>query len=158
MTESTPTKKLTPLQLRAKLEQMVRQDLLGPQDGPEEEIRGRRVSVRGRYVVGLLAPRGQSLLPDEGLPIVVVDEEVYRRLPTLLIATVDKFAQMPWKGETGMLFGQVDGYCPRHGYRSPKVQDSDSHPKKRNLPAARTQPTGPLRPPDLIIQDEGPGF
>lgn len=32
---------------------------------------------------------------NEGLPILVVDEEIYRRLPTLLIATVDKFAQMP---------------------------------------------------------------
>ena len=51
----------------------------------------------------------------------VVDEEIYRRLPALLIATVDKFAQMPWKGETQMLFGQVNGYCPRHGFRSPEI-------------------------------------
>ena len=36
----------------------------------------------------------------------MVDEEIYRRLPTLLIATVDKFAQMPWKGEVQMLFGR----------------------------------------------------
>ena len=43
------------------------------------------------------------------MPILVVDEEIYRKLPSLLIATVDKFAQMPWKGETQMLFGQVDG-------------------------------------------------
>ena len=39
----------------------------------------------------------------------VVDEEIYRRPPSLLIATVDKFAQMPWKGETQMLFGKVTG-------------------------------------------------
>lgn len=31
-------------------------------------------------------------LPGEGIPAMVVDEEIYRRLPTLLIATVDKFA------------------------------------------------------------------
>ncbi|RME52230.1 MAG: helicase, partial [Caldilineae bacterium] len=92
--------------------------------------------------------------PDEGLPIVVVDEEIYRRLPTLLIATVDKFAQMPWKGATQMLFGRVNGYCSRHGYRSPEVEDADSHPKKGKLPPAQTQAVGPLRPPDLIIQDE----
>jgi len=90
----------------------------------------------------------------EGLPIVVVDEEIYRRLPTLLIATVDKFAQMPWKGETQMLFGQVDGYCDRHGYRSPELDDSDSHPARYGLPKATTRPVNPLRPPDLIIQDE----
>lgn len=90
----------------------------------------------------------------EGLPIVVVDEEIYRRLPTLLIATVDKFAQMPWKGETQMLFGQVNGYCDRHGYRSPELDDADSHPARHGLPKAKTTPVNPLRPPDLIIQDE----
>jgi hypothetical protein len=92
--------------------------------------------------------------PDEGLPIVVVDEEIYRRLPTLLIATVDKFAQMPWKGATQMLFGRVSGYCPRHGYRSPEIEDADRHPKKGYLLAVQSQAAAPLRPPDLIIQDE----
>ncbi|MDC1295005.1 DISARM system helicase DrmA [Myxococcota bacterium] len=92
--------------------------------------------------------------PGEGLPVVVVDEELYRLLPSLIIATVDKFAQMPWNGRTQMLFGQVDGYCPRHGFRSPEVEDSNSHPKKGDCPAVKTIPHGPLRPPDLIIQDE----
>jgi len=99
-------------------------------------------------------PFSRRQAPDEGLPIVVVDEEIYRRLPSLLIATVDKFAQMPWKGETQMLFGRVTGYCPRHGYRSPDLEDKDSHPKRLGLPACRTQSLAPLRPPDLIIQDE----
>jgi hypothetical protein len=91
----------------------------------------------------------------EGLPVVVVDEEVYRRLPSLLIATVDKFAQMPWKGETQMLFGKVNGYCPRHGFRSPDVDDADRHNAHKNgLPAVNSEERGNLRPPDLIIQDE----
>lgn len=92
--------------------------------------------------------------PDEGIPALVVDEEIYRRLPALLIATVDKFAQLPWKGETQMLFGKVNGFCPRHGYRSPEIDDADSHNKHGDLPAVKTQPRNPLRPPDLIIQDE----
>src|SRR5262249_1860495 len=71
-----------------------------------------------------------------------------------LIATVDKFAQMPWKGETQMLFGQVNGICPRHGFRSPEVEDANSHPARNGLPKTQTVPHGPLRPPDLIIQDE----
>ncbi len=92
---------------------------------------------------------------DEGLPVVVVDEEIYRRLPTLLIATVDKFAQMPWKGEVQMLFGMVNGFCERHGFRSPEIEDSQFHPKTRGgLPSAKTLEHTPLRPPDLIIQDE----
>jgi hypothetical protein len=98
----------------------------------------------------------QRTASSEGLPVVVVDEEVYRRLPSLLIATVDKFAQMPWKGEVQMLFGKVNAYCPRHGFRSPDVDDSESHParKQSGLPAVKSEERGPLRPPDLIIQDE----
>lgn len=90
----------------------------------------------------------------EGIPAVVVDEEVYRLLPSLLIATVDKFAQMPWKGETQMLFGRVNSFCPRHGYGSPDLFCTESHRAAGGLPATHTVPAGPLRPPDLIIQDE----
>ena len=90
----------------------------------------------------------------EGLPVVVVDEEIYRLLPALLIATVDKFAQLPWKGETQMLFGQVEQRCSRHGFRAADLEDSDHHKALGNLPAASSKPHVPLRPPDLIIQDE----
>jgi len=53
-----------------------------------------------------------------------------------------------------MLFGRVDGYCTRHGYRSPEIEDTDSHRRRQHLDTARTIPTDHLRPPDLIIQDE----
>ena len=91
------------------------------------------------------------------MPVLVVDEEIYRKLPALLIATVDKFAQMPWKGETQMLFGQVDGFCERHGFRSPEIDDAGSHPKSKDgkFGAARTSACTTLCVrPDLIIQDE----
>ena len=39
--------------------------------------------------------------PGEGLPILTVDEEIYRLLPSLVIATVDKLAQLPWRGYAG---------------------------------------------------------
>jgi hypothetical protein len=92
----------------------------------------------------------------EGLPVMVVDEDIYRRPPSLLIATVDKFAQMPWKGEVQNLFGQVDGLCVRHGFLSPEIEKNDpgNHPARNGLPKVSRQPHGPLRPPDLIIQDE----
>lgn len=38
------------------------------------------------------------------LPIQVVDEELYRNPPTLLFATVDKFAMLSWKEEVGNFF------------------------------------------------------
>src|SRR5690606_32530828 len=53
----------------------------------------------------------------EGLPILTIDEEIYRYAPSLVIATVDKLAQLPWKGYAGILFGRVRQWCPRHGYR-----------------------------------------
>lgn len=92
----------------------------------------------------------------EGLPVMVVDEDIYRRPPSLLIATVDKFAQMPWKGETQNLFGQLSGLCLRHGFLSPEIEldDSGNHPARGGYPRVQRQPHGPLRPPDLIIQDE----
>jgi len=99
-------------------------------------------------------PFSAAKSPSEGIPAVVVDEEIYRRLPTLLIATVDKFAQMPWKGEVQTLFGRVSGLCPRHGFRSPDLEDSDRHPAAGGHPGTKTIEHPPLRPPDLIIQDE----
>ena len=36
---------------------------------------------------------------DNPLPILAVDEPIYRRLPCFLIATVDKFAGLPWVGQ-----------------------------------------------------------
>jgi hypothetical protein len=92
--------------------------------------------------------------PDEGLPLLVVDEEIYRRPPSMLIATVDKFAQMAWQGPVQALFGQVTGWCPRHGFRSPDLEDTNSHQAAGRFPAIATRPHALLRPPDLIIQDE----
>jgi Helicase conserved C-terminal domain len=40
----------------------------------------------------------------EGLPVFVVDEDLYRQRPTLVIGTVDKFAALPWNPDVGNLF------------------------------------------------------
>jgi hypothetical protein len=94
----------------------------------------------------------------EGLPLVTVDDEIYRLVPGMVIATADKFAQLPWQGPTRALFGRVTRRCERHGYRHPDLDEDlderDSHQRKGNEPAAKTVAAGPLRPPDLIIQDE----
>jgi hypothetical protein len=34
----------------------------------------------------------------DGLPVLFVDEQIYRELPCFVVATVDKFAMMPWRG------------------------------------------------------------
>lgn len=40
------------------------------------------------------------------LPIQIVDDELYKTPPTLLFATVDKFAMLTWREETGSFFAQ----------------------------------------------------
>lgn len=77
------------------------------------------------------------------LPILGVDEEIYQRLPAFLIATVDKFASLPWLSEAGQLFGNVnrsntEGF---YGEAFPGV-------------GTPLQANQRLLPPDLIIQDE----
>ena len=47
------------------------------------------------------------------LPIVAVDEPIYERLPAFMIATADKFAAMPWSGETAGFFRGGDTSNPR---------------------------------------------
>ena len=47
------------------------------------------------------------------LPIVSVDEPIYRRLPAFMIATSDKFAALPWSGETAGFFRGGDPEDPR---------------------------------------------
>ncbi|HEY9326891.1 MAG TPA: helicase-related protein [Streptomyces sp.] len=42
----------------------------------------------------------------DGLPVHLVDEAVYDARPTLVIATVDKFAAMPWRAQTAALFNR----------------------------------------------------
>ena len=78
------------------------------------------------------------------LPILTVDESIYRRLPAFLIATVDKFAGLPWVGESGAFFGHVDRYRDGLGFFG-AFEPEEGRP----LEDGRS-----LDPPDLVIQDE----
>jgi hypothetical protein len=89
-----------------------------------------------------------------GLPVLVVDDEIYRRPPSMLIATVDKFAMMAWRGEVRTLFGRATTECLRHGLLWPEAACRGIHQKRGMLPAVVPKSIAPLRPPDLVIQDE----
>lgn len=89
-----------------------------------------------------------------GLPVSVVDEEIYRRPPSMMIATVDKFAMMAWRGQVRTLFGRATQECERHGLLWPEADCTGNHPKKGSLPATTVKQIKHMRPPDLIIQDE----
>ena len=79
----------------------------------------------------------------EGLPVLFVDDQLYREPPSFIVATVDKFAMMPWRGEIGMLFGRVDA---REGGKL-------YGPLQPAPKGALRLPEG-IRPPELIVQDE----
>jgi hypothetical protein len=89
-----------------------------------------------------------------GLPVLVVDNEIYRHPPSMLIATVDKFAMMAWRGQVRTLFGKATRECPRHGLLWPEADCNGNHNAKGNLPRVSVKEITPIRPPDLIIQDE----
>ena len=78
---------------------------------------------------------------DRPLPILGVDEPIYRRLPVFLIATVDKFASLPWTAQTGALLGGADRFDDSGFYGAADP--------RRGRPLGR-----PLPGPDLVIQDE----
>ena len=78
---------------------------------------------------------------DRPLPILAVDEPIYRRLPAFLIATVDKFASLPFTGQTGTLLGGAGRHDEAGFYGAAEP--------RRGRPLEQ-----PLSGPDLVIQDE----
>ena len=50
------------------------------------------------------------------LPIYIVDDDIYEKMPTLVISTVDKFARIVWEERAGNLFG-----CNVEGTNKPKL-------------------------------------
>lgn len=86
--------------------------------------------------------RACAFAGNAALPIVAVDEPIYRRLPCFMIATVDKFAALPWTGPVGAFFGRVHR-SDKDGFYGPV----DPGRGTRLL-------VDRLQPPDLVIQDE----
>lgn len=77
-----------------------------------------------------------------GIPVYTVDEAIYQKLPTLLIGTVDKLAQLPWKQNMHELFGNKNLYSKDLGFKYSEVKSRGYSRINR------------LKPPELIIQDE----
>ncbi len=81
---------------------------------------------------------------DRPLPVLTVDEAIYRCLSAFLIATVDKFAGLPWLGHVGAFFGHVDRF-DAWGFYGAADGPRDGKPLWNGQA---------LLPPDLVIQDE----
>jgi len=91
------------------------------------------------------------------IPALTVDDQLYHRPPSIIVATVDKFARPAFEPRASSFFGNVDNHSFVGGYyrlhAHPKADDN-GHP----APSGRTTPNHrsipPPEPPDLILQDE----
>lgn len=129
------------------------------QDVADDPLRRRILLYCPRGEGDTACPFSRRKAADEGIPVLTVDEEIYRLLPSLLIATVDKFALLPWYGQAGLLFGRTTQWCPRHGYRHDDLDgriDCGSWHQARGGEQGRvvSEAVPRLRPPDFLIQDE----
>lgn len=73
----------------------------GSELGPEQykaDVHRDRVTVRCPNLLCRFSKH-------DGLPVHLVDSDVYRERPSLVIGTVDKFAMLAWREESGRLFG-----------------------------------------------------
>lgn len=83
------------------------------------------------------------------IPIYVVDNEIYRYLPSVIVGTIDKLASLGLQQKMSLLFGKIDGSCEIHGYYRKKCCQKNCSNKKLN----RIIPKG-ISGPTLFVQDE----
>jgi len=95
-------------------------------------------------------PHASDRIP---IPVFTTDEQIYRRVPSMLVATVDKFARLPFEARASGLFGNVDHHHCMAGYyrrNEPAWDDPrDGHP----APGRFVEVSRP-DPPDIVLQDE----
>src|SRR6185295_3136993 len=88
------------------------------------------------------------------VPLHVVDAEIYRYLPSVVVGTLDKLAMVGLSDKFGALLGDVDCECTLHGFgRGMKCHErrAKGHPKGTVVPLPK-----PLYDPSptLEILDE----
>jgi hypothetical protein len=88
--------------------------------------------------------------PNGEIPVYVVDNEIYRYLPSVMVGTIDKLASLGNQRKLSQVFGQVDGRCTRHGYYKSKCCQKDCSGERLLQPGT---PRG-LSGPTLFVQDE----
>jgi len=88
--------------------------------------------------------------PNGEIPIYVIDNEIYRYLPCVMVGTIDKLASLGNQRKLSQVFGQIDGRCTQHGYYKGKCCQKDCSGGQLLRPG---RPRG-LAGPTLFVQDE----
>lgn len=88
--------------------------------------------------------------PIDVLPLMIVDNEIYRYLPSIVVSTIDKMAMIGTSNDFKMLFGQVKKRCPIHGFTGTSRCSCDT------CSNGSLEDVGLLKDPipTLFIQDE----
>jgi hypothetical protein len=89
------------------------------------------------------------------IPLYIVDEDIYSQLPTLLVGTLDKIANITFRPASRALFGAVSDICSVHGFAANNTchkQDSVGGCTRRDLKSLSIPPVDPGIP--LVFQDE----
>jgi hypothetical protein len=84
------------------------------------------------------------------IPAYTVDAQVYARCPSVIIATVDKFARLPFEARAASIFGNVNRFDKDWGYYRDQILPDTGKDVKIGNPLS----INPFLSPDLIIQDE----
>lgn len=92
--------------------------------------------------------------PKTSLPVVTVDSDIYTRCPSMIIATVDKFARLPFRSEIANIFGRPARKCDVHGFLPGTKYISCNVAGEGNHRDGKVRYVNSKFPPDLIIQDE----
>jgi len=79
---------------------------MGPvQDGAKTRVKGYRRLTKPNRVRLVCEDTDCEFSSGEGLPLQIIDEDIYASPPTLVVGTVDKFAMLPWNPKARSLFG-----------------------------------------------------
>ncbi|WP_128424992.1 helicase-related protein [Gudongella oleilytica] len=91
--------------------------------------------------------------PSKGeVPLIIVDNEIYRYLPSVIISTIDKIASIGFQSNFRNILGDVFHKCPKHGYTSKKTCTEKDLCKVDVTEFIDVELFDPS--PSLIIQDE----
>ena len=88
--------------------------------------------------------------PQGVIPVYVVDNDIYRYLPSVVVGTIDKLASLGNQRKFSLLLGEVDGTCRRHGYFKGQCCQTGCRDKKLLVFA---RPPG-VSGPSMFVQDE----
>ena len=98
----------------------------------------------------------QCVFPNGEIPIYIIDYEIYRYLPAVIVGTIDKLAGLGSQQKFAQVLGFVTGRCMRHGYYAKRCCQRDCERRdaqRRRLGLDLPPPEG-LSGPTLFVQDE----